>query len=303
MRFLINRTDAIGDLVVSLPVVERILSRAPQSEIHFLVRSYVAPLLENHPGVHTTHIRPANGDLEALISRIRPDALLNLYHRDRAITVAAKRAGVPIRVARARGVDQIFAATHLIWKSRYGTGQHESQNLLDFLRPFGWGGGWPQSPRLFITEEERAKGETDLAAYPRPRLGLVLRGSGAGAHPSEAWWARARSTFRTVGWNPVALAPIESSDLPETGLRGLMGRIQACDAVISPSTGPAHIAAALGVPLVSLLGLRPNHSPDRWAPMGSRVQIIQYPGPEADLQFGLDRLDPADILPALARLR
>ena len=82
-----------------------------------------------------------------------------------------------------------------------------------------------------------------------------------------------------------------------------MARLAACDAVISPSTGPAHMAAALGVPLLVIMGLRPNHSPDRWAPLGTRVQIIQYPGPEADLTGGMDRLDPNSLLPHLDRLR
>ena len=82
-----------------------------------------------------------------------------------------------------------------------------------------------------------------------------------------------------------------------------MARLAACDAVISPSTGPAHMAAALGVPLLVIMGLRPNHSPDRWAPLGTRVQVIQYPDPEADLTGGMDRLDPHSLVPHLDRLR
>lgn len=82
-----------------------------------------------------------------------------------------------------------------------------------------------------------------------------------------------------------------------------MARLAACDAIISPSTGPAHVAAALGVPTLVLMGFRPNHSPDRWAPLGTRVQIVQYPGPEADLHHGMDRLDANALLPHLERLR
>lgn len=303
MRFLISRTDAMGDLIISLPLVERILSREPGAEIHFLVRDYAAPILHAHPGIAATHLRGTDLELKPLLERLRPDVVLNLGHRDRAVIVAAKEAKVPIRVARARGLDQIRSATHLLWKGRFGSGRHEAQNALDFLAPFGWAGGCPPLPRLFLTEEERSRGEADLMAFPRPRLGIVQRGSGAGAHPSKAWWERAGSVFRTAGWHPVVLAPIESCEIPETDLRGLMARLAACDAVISPSTGPAHLAAALGVPLLALMGLRPNHSPDRWAPMGARVQIIQYPPPEADLEGGMDRLDPQDLIPHLDRLR
>lgn len=303
MRFLLCRTDALGDLMVSLPVQARILSREPSAEIHFLVRDYCSGVLEGLPGLAGIHLRGEDAALEPLMRRLAPDAFLNLSHRDRAVTVAAKRAGVPLRVARARGLDQIRAATHLLWRGRNGTGRHEAQNALDFLKPWGWAGGWPEPPRLTLGPEERGLASADLAGTPRPRLGVVRRGSGSGAYPSEAWWQRAMPVFEGAGWHPVTLAPAETSALPATSMRGLMARISACDAVISPSTGPAHLAAALEVPLLCLMGQRPNHSPDRWAPLGSRIQILQYPGPEADLSGGMDRLDPAALLPHLDRLR
>lgn len=303
MRFLINRTDAIGDLVVSLSLVERILSRDPLAEIHLLVREATAPLLEGHPGIQAVHLRKDDSDLEALLNLIRPDAVLNLSHRDRAFAVAAKRTGVPIRVSRARGLDQILSATHLLWKGRYGTGRHEAQNTLDFLAPFGWEGGWPPPPRLYLSEPERAHGRAELADHPQPRVGIVRKGSGAGAHPSDPWWDQLESVLRGTGWNPIVLAPAPASALPETHLRGLMARLAACDVVISPSTGPAHLSAALGVPLLVLMGRRGNHGPDRWAPMGNRVQVVQYPGEEADLEGGMDRLAPESLLPHLDRLK
>jgi len=303
MRFLISRTDAIGDVVVSLPVIERVLSREPSAEIHVLLQARTASMLAGHPGIQAVHVRPADSGLVGLMQQIRPDVVLNLYHRDRAVMVAAKDAGVPIRVARARGLDQILAATHRLWQGRTGTGRHESQNLLDFLKPFGWDGGWPQPPRLVLTPEERAQGTAELAAHPRPRVGLIHRGSGAGAHPSEAWWDQAKAALRQAGWHPVSLSPPANSDLPETDLRGLMARLAACDAILSPSTGPAHLAAALGVPLLVLIGLRKNHAPNRWSPMGERVQVLQYPGPEADLTDGMDRISPEALLPHLDRLR
>lgn len=305
MRVLLSRTDALGDLVISLPVMARILSRDPQAEIHWLVRPYTAPLLDHLPNIAGVHLRQEGQDLVGLLRRLRPDAVLNLGHRDGAVTVAAREAGIPIRVARARGLDQTMAATHRLWKGRHGTGRHEAQNVLDFLAPLGWGGGSPPLQPLQLTPAERLAGEADLSTLPGtgPRLGVVLRGSGAGAVPSQAWWDRALPLLRAAGWNPIRLAPPETSDLPASDLRRLMARLAACKAVLGPSTGPVHIAAALGTPVLCLMGLRGNHGPDRWAPLGPLVQVIQYPGPEADLSHGMDRLDPNALLPHLARLR
>jgi ADP-heptose:LPS heptosyltransferase len=134
-------------------------------------------------------------------------------------------------------------------------------------------------------------------------LGIVVRGSGAGAFPSQAWWERAREVAARAGWRPMVLSPADAGPLPPADLRGLMGRLGACAAVLGPSTGPVHLAAALGVPVLCLMGLRPHHGPDRWAPLGRRVQVLQYPGPEADLGGGMDRLDPELLTAHLSRLR
>ncbi|WLT30569.1 glycosyltransferase family 9 protein [Geothrix sp. PMB-07] len=302
-RVLLARTDALGDLMVSLPLQQRLLAHHPGLEIHWLVRPYPAPLLREHPDVAGVHLRSENSDLASVFAEVKPHAVLNLGHRDKAVIVAAQQAGVPVRVARARGLPQILAATHLLWKGRYGSGRHEAMNVLDFLSPWGLAGGAPEAPRLFLTEAERAQGERDLQTFPRPRLGLFFQGSGAGASPSQAWWKTALPVFASAGWAPIPLGPPELSELPATDLRGLLARLAACDAILSPSSGPAHMAAALSRPLLCLMGLRPNHSPDRWAPLGSSVQVLQYPGPEADLAGGMDRLNPADLLPHLDRLR
>lgn len=302
MRFLLCRTDALGDLMVSLPVMARILEREPGAELHWLVRPATAPILAGLPGIAGVHLREPGQDLVRLLETLRPDAVLNLGHRDGEVIRAAKAAGVKIRVARARGLGQILGATHRLWKGRTGSGRHEAQHAMDFLAPFGWSGGEPDAPRLVLSAEERAAGEADLASWPRPRLGLALRGSGAGAAPSEAWWTRARAAFERAGWHPVTLAPPEASEVPPGDLRRLMARLAACDAVVSPSTGPAHIAAALGVPTVCLMGRRAAHGPDRWKPLGAPVAALQYPGPEADAAGGMDRLEPAEVLRALEAL-
>jgi heptosyltransferase-2 len=62
-------------------------------------------------------------------------------------------------------------------------------------------------------------------------------------------------------------------------LRHLMALIAVVCAVLSGSTGPAHIAAALGVPTVSLFDPRRLSAPIRWRPLGSGV-LLQPAVPE-----------------------
>ena len=59
----------------------------------------------------------------------------------------------------------------------------------------------------------------------------------------------------------------------QLSVRELMGVIRVSHAVVSGATGPAHLAAALGVPTVSLFDPRRNNLPTRWRPLGTGVVL------------------------------
>jgi ADP-heptose:LPS heptosyltransferase len=329
MRFLLCRIDGIGDLVTALPVQTCILAEDPCAEVFWLVRPMAAPVLEQLPGVsgvlHRPHDddlelhmskqssnreykarlrrRPLDAALERLIRDVRPDALLNLYHNDLKIVEAAWRAGVPAIVARPRGLKQFFEATHYVLEKHGDSSRHQSQHNLDFLRAFRW--PVPESvppPRLVLTQGEADRGLADMAGVPAPRLGLVVKGL-TGPDPGPGWWEKMVEASKKAGWNPAILSPPDTAALPPTDLRGLMARLGACDAVLGVSTGPTHLAAALGVPTLCLMGKRALIAPARWTPLGLRVGTLQYGGEEDDAGTGMDRFSPDNVLAALDALR
>jgi ADP-heptose:LPS heptosyltransferase len=305
MRFLLCRTDGIGDLVTALPVQACILAEDPRAEIFWLVGPGAAPALECLPGVSGVLRRPPDGggdDLAGLIKGVGPDALLNLYHRDMEIVGAASRAGVPAIVARPRRWRHLFEVTHPVLANHHDSSRHQSQHNLDFLRAYRW--PVPESvppPRLVLTQEETERGSADLAGVPAPRLGLVTGGN-AGAGPGPGWWEKMIEASKRAGWNPAVLSPPDAASLPPAGLRGLMARLRACDAVLGVSTGPTHLAAALEVPTLCLMGRRRFHGPARWTPLGLRVGALQYEGEEDDMGAGMDRFSPDDVLARLEGL-
>jgi len=306
MRFLICRTEGgIGNLVVSLPVHNCILDSDQSAEIFWLVTPDVAPILEHLPGVSGVLHRLPDSDLEQLIRDIKPNTLLNLGHRDREIVPAARRAGVPIRVAKCRGLKQILSATHVVWAKRKG--RHESQCAMDFLKKIKWPvpESIPPPPKLVLTQEETAKGRAELqsvATEASPCLGVITKGNTC-ATPSQQWWKKMLEDSKVAGWNPVILSPPDECSLPPTNLRGLMSRLYACDVVLGVSTGPTHLAAALNVPTLCLMTKGIKDGPVRWAPMGNFVKTLQYPGEEDDLGSGMDRLKTDEVLACLDSLR
>jgi heptosyltransferase-2 len=70
-------------------------------------------------------------------------------------------------------------------------------------------------------------------------------------------------------------------------------RLQRCSAYLGHDTGITHLAAALGVPTVVLWGPTPA---EVWAPRGPRVQMLQS-------ATGLEGIDPTDVLTSVRQAR
>jgi ADP-heptose:LPS heptosyltransferase len=56
VKILINRTDAIGDTILTTPIAARLREEYPDADIRFIISPISAPLFENHPVVNGTFI-------------------------------------------------------------------------------------------------------------------------------------------------------------------------------------------------------------------------------------------------------
>jgi ADP-heptose:LPS heptosyltransferase len=89
----------------------------------------------------------------------------------------------------------------------------------------------------------------------------------------------------------------------------LAGVLAGADAVVVGNTGPAHLAAAVGTPVVSLFA--PTVPAVRWHPYGVRYELLHIDVPCAGCRARecpvpghpcIDAIEPADVLAALDRL-
>ncbi|HEY0238539.1 MAG TPA: glycosyltransferase family 9 protein [Friedmanniella sp.] len=93
-------------------------------------------------------------------------------------------------------------------------------------------------------------------------------------------------------------------------LAGLAAVLAGAEVVVAPNTGPAHLAAAVGTPVVSLFA--PVVPPVRWAPYGVPVVLLGDQDAPCRLTRArhcpvpghpcLDGVDPAAVVAAVARL-
>jgi ADP-heptose:LPS heptosyltransferase len=207
----------------------------------------------------------------------------------RRLMAAAWLARVPLRVGTGyRWYSWLL--NRRVYEHRSDFSRHESACNLGLLRGLGLSPGEVSAPRLVVTDGEREWARSLLGASPMLRVvvhpggfssrlwkaghfrDLVLRLAGEGRTVLLTGNAAERDKFRADA--QISAWPSGVHDLMgELTLRQLMAVIAGSHVVVSLATGPMHVAAALGVPTVSLFDPRRNNSPTRWQPLGTGVVL------------------------------
>jgi ADP-heptose:LPS heptosyltransferase len=291
MNVLLVRPDGIGDEILCLPVASALRRLLPDARITFLSSEYAAPLLAHHPDldeVWTVTGRESSRELRTLFCRA-VDAVVFLKPFKRLMW-AAFLARVPIRVA--TGYRWYSAlANRRVYEHRKDFSKHETEYNVSMLAGLGLRPGSVSPPSLVVTDVERAWGQKRLHGMATPRVVLHPGGFAARRWRVEHYHALADALGRKdvgvvlTGSQPEAdmfnqhvgtASPLPASVVNLMGqlsIRELMSVIAASRAVVSGATGPAHIAAACGIPNVSLFDPRRNNLPTRWQPLGKGVVL------------------------------
>jgi heptosyltransferase-2 len=291
MNVMVVRLGGIGDGVLSLSVAAAIRKAFPESRVTMLSGEHAAPLFEHHPDVQ--RVKTARGDerIRDLIGLFRDtvDAAVFLMPY-RRLMWAAFLARVPIRVSTVYRWHSVLANRRIYQHRKHFT-KHEAEYNLDLLRGLGIDPGPLVPPVLVLTEPERHAGETRISVVSSPRIVIHPGGVTSRRWSSRRYWELARR-MAGEGIGVVLTGSAEEravliEEVPEArhGMRGilnlmgqltlrqLMGVVASVRAVVSGSTGPAHLAAALGVPTVSLFDPRRLSAPIRWRPLGNGVVL------------------------------
>ena len=293
-RVLVTRTDALGDLVVTLPLVRALKKAHPEVEVDLLVRGYAVPVARQALGADRVvewtsamAAQPGGAGAEAIRKR-NYDVSVHAFP-DTAVLKAAHRAGIPMRIATGRRWQGLRYATHHCWDSRKESGGHEAWHGLRLLLPLNIdpSGAYRTDCGLEAPEAD-LEVRSLLASIDRP-LALLHPGShgSAGNWPPQRFadlamrLADAGWTVGITGTTPEKEAfdahrPLRPDVLDFGGrldLTQLMALQAHASLVVASSTGPLHIASALGTPCVGLFGPDAPEWAERWAPLGPAVSV------------------------------
>ncbi len=296
-RVLVLRLDHLGDVILALPVVEALARLTPRPHVTMLTSPAGAVLLRDMPGVDERlafaapwFTRGAAADSPARLVRLLRsrhfDAALELRGDARHILLLAA-AGIPFRV----GPGSTGGGFLLHREVDVATAAHASEQNLFVAAAAGAPAG-PASrdsaahlPRL--TWRPRPEESAWLAELGLPARVLLFH-PGAGA-PAKKWpetrFAALAAAAARRGWEAAVIGTDTASEAtwPESArdLRGktslpqLVTLIQACGALVSNDSGPAHIATALQKPV--LLPWSWANDPALWAPRTASVVDSRTP--------------------------
>lgn len=272
MNFLLVRLGALGDVVHALPAAAALRAAHPDARIDWLVDAKHRPLLDLVPVIDRVVAleRPSVGgwiDVTRRLRQTRYDVALDFQGLLKSAVLA-----------RASGAPRVLGFS--IWHLREKTarpfysdsvdaeGGHVIRKNLRLLEALGMHDDRVTFPLLDVASA--AAEEVTRAAGGRP---VALINPGA-AWPNKRWEPRrfgevaafvrdVRGLEPFVLWGPgeetLARAVVDASfgaarQAPPTQIADLVALCRRAALVISGDTGPLHIAAAVGAPIVALFG-------------------------------------------------
>lgn len=296
---LVTRTDALGDLVLTLPVVRALRNRFPDARIDLLVRPYAEPVARAALDVDRVWTwTPEMAEHPRTRGRARLEEtgcdMVVYGFPGRDVVLAGQAAGIPLRLGSGRRLHTLFRLTHRNWDGRRDSGGHESWHGLRLLLPLG------------IQADRGYRKATYLSSSGTfSKVAEILDGLGGppvllhpGSHGSAANWPPASfgelaSALAERGHSVVFTGTEEegrhfAEHLPSHPLiRSAFGRCDLAElmalqsqalVVVASSTGPLHTATALGTAGIGLYGPDAPEWAARWAPIGPQAEALTAGG-------------------------
>src|SRR5215217_1069 len=298
-HFVLNRADKIGDVVLALPMAG-ILKRAfPVCKVSLLGQHYTWPLARCCEHLDQIY---AWDEIEAAprSERIKQfkafgaDVIIHVYPLP-AIAKLARQARIPLRIGTSRRVFHWLNCNRLVRLSRRRSTLHEAQLNVALLRGVGIERCYDlgQISRLFGLSRIDPLSPNLAASIDPGRFDLIIHPKSAGS--AREWpithFARLIESLPPERFNIfVTGSEAEAESVRDTlpmqlpHVKDLMGKIslaelvsliKAADGLLAASTGPLHIAAALGKHTLGVYApFRSKHA-SRWGPIGPRTRVFQ----------------------------
>jgi heptosyltransferase-2 len=299
---LLVRFSSLGDVVLATAAAANVKAAIPGARVTFLTGSAYAPLFEGHPAVDRIAAFGGTAGGETIPDLYRFcrglggfDVVVDLHG------TARSRLASSFLSARRRIRYSKSSLMRRLWTMGWMRGRmaaeerHVVDRYLAVLEKIGVPAG-PMEPQIVLSDEERGKARSLLreSGMGNPEKAAVLvpgarwpnkEWTGEGFAAVGEWLAAERGLELVIAGSGADGAAVDrlkgilrvpATDISgRTGLRELAAVLAGSRVVIGNDSGPGHIAAAVGTPVVTLFG--PTSEAFGFAPRGERSVAVSLP--------------------------
>ncbi len=295
-RIIISRTDSIGDVMLTLPLCAWIKTQFPDATLVFLAKAYTIPVVACFKPVDEIldWDTITNLPLAEKIDRLKSDCILHVFPNS-SIAALAKKAKIPFRIGTSHRTFHFLSCNYKVGFTRKKSNLHEAQLNFELARPLGL-----ESIPSFESIIDQSTNFNLPKSLPIKQLKDIDLSNTIVLHPKSQGSAldwpiekyvelgnqlvSAGKTVLITGTEQEGLLirkefSFSSRLIDLTGemsLSQLIELLSNVKVIVACSTGPIHIAAIIGTPVITLFSSRKPIHPGRWCPLGSTSKVLVF---------------------------
>ena len=300
-NILVVQTAFLGDVILTLPLVQTLKNVFPDANIDFVAVPRAAHVLRSHPDIRQTIVYDKRGSDAGIagLLRMRRTLRANTYglalvpHRSLRSAVLVAAASIPRRIGFNASAGR-FLFTDTV---RYEKSLHEVDRNARLLDPLNIVAGSKDFPHLYPSREDCAEVDRFLFSQWKNKTRKII-----GIAPGTVWntkrWPTANfielaDRLRSDGFHIVLVggeedtklcseicsAMADSSTISAAGKLTVLQSaelIRRCRLLVSNDSAPVHLAVAVQTPVVAIFGATvPEFG---FAPYGQHDVVVETKG-------------------------
>ncbi len=290
-KILVRGPNWIGDVMMSLPLLQRLKEKYPESDLDIVARDSVAAIYQHSPVVRKVwELKEKTYSYPPEVVKEEYSALVVLPKSWRT-GLQAGRSGIPRRFGFATRGRGVFFTDRMA----LGNKDKEIHHARLFFHAAGKSGG-PPPENLPEPELEISQAWPEDLRNPPQGVKYMTVHPGAAYGPAKRWPVEQFRDFLLMVLEQVEIAivalGVESEkelaeellgDLPaerslnlagKTTLRQCMEVLAGSELMVANDSGLMHLAAGLDTPTVGIFG---STSPELTRPLGKAVEVLNEP--------------------------
>ena len=326
-RIIISRTDSIGDVMLTLPLLGYLKMKYPEVYIIFLGKNYTQSVVSNCEYVDCF---ASFDDMEKLdreqqavfLKKFNADAIVHVFPR-KEVAFSARAAQIPLRIGTSHRFFHWLTCNKTVPFSRKNSDLHEAQLNFKLLEGFNisvepsidelknWYGFKAKDILPPEIQKKIIRKNHNVILHPKSQGSAVEWGLDNFTELSKLLISKGIQVVVTGTAKEKEMIVAESNLLQVEGIVDLTGQLQLeelislidyCDALVAASTGPLHIAAALGKKAVGLYSARKPIHPGRWSTLGKQAIVLcknEKSSSDAELDLLIKSITPEEVMKVL----